>query len=58
MIVFQVLAPKHIFVSIVGKTFIEWMFQQDVSLHDKVGGVEVSIGMSLSLEMISILRAG
>ena len=52
------LAPKHIFVSIVGKPFIKWMFQQDASLHDKVGGVEVCIGGSLSLEMISILRAG
>ena len=58
VIVFQILAPKHIFISIVGKPFIEWVFQQDASLHDKVGGVKVCIGMSLSLEMISVLRAG
>lgn len=58
MIVFQCFATKNIFVPIVGKPFIEWVFQQDASLHDKVGSVEVCIGMSLSLEMISILRAG
>ena len=52
------LAPKHIFISIVGKPFIEWVLQHDASLHDKVGGVKVCIGVSLSLEMISVLRAG
>ena len=58
VIVFQILAPKNIFISIVRKPFIEWVFQHDASLHDKVGGVEVGIGVSLSLEMISVLRAG
>ena len=58
VIVFQGLATKHIFISIVGKPFIEWVFQHDASLHDKVGGVKVCIGVSLSLELISVLRAG
>ena len=40
------------------KPFVERISEHDILLHDEVGGVEICIGISLALEMISILRAG
>ena len=40
------------------KPFVEGISEHDIALHDEVGGVEISIGISLALEMISVLRAG
>ena len=40
------------------KPFVEGISEHDIPLYDEVGGVEISIGISLALEIISVLRAG